>query len=146
MVDPISGGIVAGAAIDVLSFITGSSKSSKASKAQREAQIEGYKEKIRTYEYNIERAQTEMAGTVGDIQREGAAFQRRQLANIAGSGAEIGTGTPLMNMIQTAAGIERDVMRTKQAYGQEIEFYEQEISEYRKLLPRLQRIKMDMGK
>jgi len=127
-VDPISIGL------STLSFISGASKSSSSEKAQQEAQRISWEEKIRAYEYNIGLAKREMTGMIGDIQREGAAFQRYQAAAIGASGAEIGAGTPLMMMIETAATIERDIARTRTAYEEQIKYYEQEIAEYKKLL------------
>ena len=117
MGDPISlllGGI---------STITGiASYSSQKSAEEIERQ-----EKIAGYEYNIERVKEETTGQVGDIKREGAAYGRQQSAAIGASGAEMGSGTPLMAQIQTAASIERDVTRIKRGAQLETEYYQEQI-------------------
>ena len=50
------------------------------------------------------------------------------------SGATVGVGTPLMNMIETAAGIERDKARLTRAAELEIEYREGEIAATEELL------------
>lgn len=117
MADPIS---LIGLGVSAIGTFGGMSASKKAEKTMTA-------EKIASYEYNIERIKEETAGTVGDITREGAAYGRQQRAAIGASGAEIGSGTPLMAMIETASSIERDISRVKRAAQLETEYYEREI-------------------
>jgi len=99
-----------------------------ASYGEQKAAVAATKEeKIRTYQYNIQRIKEETAGRVGDITREGKMYERGQRAAIGFSGAEIAGGTPLMAMVQTAASIERDITRTKRAAQLETEYYQEMI-------------------
>ena len=95
--------------------------------SQKSAEQAMDEEKVRSYQYNIERIKEETAGQVGDIRREGAAYGRQQGAAIGASGAEMGSGTPLMAQIQTAASIERDVTRIKRGAQLETEYYQEQI-------------------
>ena len=109
--------------LDAVGLVTGIASESERKKAEQAAD----EEKIRAYQYNIERVKEETAGQVGDIKREGAAYTRGQSAAIGASGAEIGSGTPLMAMIETASSIERDITRVKRAAQLETEYYQGEI-------------------
>jgi len=95
--------------------------------SQKSAEQAMDEEKVRAHQYNIERVKEETAGKVGDIKREGASYTRAQDAAIGASGAEMGSGTPLMAQIQTAMSIERDVTRIKRGAQLETEYYQQEI-------------------
>jgi len=109
--------------LDAVGLVTGIASYS----SQKSAEEIARQEKIAEYEYNIERVKEETAGQVGDIKREGAAYTRRQDAAIGASGAEIGSGTPLMAQISTAASIERDVTRIKRGAQLETEYYQEQI-------------------
>jgi len=106
--------------ISMIGGIAADSAQKSAEQAQRE-------ETIRKHEYDIERIKEETAGQVGDIRREGATYGRQQSAAIGASGAEIGSGTPLMAMIKTASSIERDVTRIKRGAQLETEYHQEEI-------------------
>ena len=114
--------------------MAGLSQSQQAYKAQQEAQIAGWEEKIRSHEYNIERIKEELSGQLGDITKGGERFQRLERAYMGASGAEIGTGIPLMNMIATAAGIETSKRRLERLAELQIEYLEEEIAETEELL------------
>ena len=135
MGDPISlllGGI---------STITGiASYSSQKSAEEIERQ-----EKIAGYEYNIERVKEETAGRVGDERKEGATYMRGQSAAVGASGAEIGSGTPLMAMIETATGIERNVTRIKRGAQLETEYYQEQIDTLKPKKKKPAQYKYSMG-
>lgn len=111
--------------------IAQSAKSQKASEEafdyQKEAQKIQWQEEIDTHKFNIKRSGEEARGLIGDFQREGAAFSRGQMAAMGAAGAEVGSGTPLMNMLQTQAGTARDVLRVQRASDLEIEFAKEQI-------------------
>lgn len=115
--DPVSWIMVG---TSVIGGIASHSQQKKAAEVSRE-------EKIRAYEYNIERIKQETAGTVGDIKRSGREFGIHQTAAMGASGAELGIGTPLMNMLETEASIARDIARVKKAAALETEYYQEEI-------------------
>ncbi len=87
---------------------------------QRLAERTQWRSDIRTYEFNID----QLGKDIGAIRREGDDFQRLQGAAMGASGATLGVGTPLMNMIRTKAGIDIDI-RDKES---EIAFLQEEIA------------------
>ena len=106
----------------------------KAYEEQRKATIAGWESQLRTHEYNIERIGIELIGKVGDIRKEGERFQSYQLAYMGASGATVGVGTPLMNMIETAAGIETDIRNLERLADLERDYLESEIAATEELL------------
>lgn len=128
MPPPVLG--VLGLGIGVAGLV-GSSKAAEQSEAAYEASLE---EKIRAYEFNIGQKKEEIGQlrykggeTRADIRREGEQFMRGQAATIGASGAEIGVGSPLMTMTETAESIERDIIRTQRLEEMEIKKRRQEI-------------------
>ena len=146
---PVIGGI------SLFTSILGGGKQRKAAKEsfefQKKAYQEGIEEKVRTYEFNVGQTETDIgrirqleSERVGDITREGRRFTQHQSAALGASGAVVGAGTPLDIMKETAANIERDILRTQEAAGYEIEkreqgieFMKSEITEYKTLLDEL---------
>lgn len=132
----VAGGIII-AGTSALTSIIGGMKAGKSQKmsesaaaAQQEATEFGYAEKIRTYEYNIEQIGEGAKNLIGDIKRESATFQRKQMAAMGAAGAEVGSGTPLMNMLATEAVIAGYLSETARAADKQIEFMKGEIEEY----------------
>jgi len=91
-------------------------------------------EKIKNYQFDIQAAGLDIEHiqelkeeNIADIQEEGARFTRQQRAYLGAAGAEIGTGTPLLTMLETAAGIKRNIERVKTEARQQTESAEQQI-------------------
>lgn len=116
-----------GLGVSAISSIASSSKQKKAQDKQDKAQQAQWETELATHEYNIDLAKLQLTGDVSDIREGGATTQRKRLAAMGASGATLGTGTPLMNMIRSAAGIERDITDVTRAAELEIEFAESEI-------------------
>ena len=133
MADPVSW-LAIGTGVNAIFGMAGLSQSKKAYEAQQEAQIVGWEATIRSHEYNIKRIKEELTGQLGDITKGGKRFQRLERAYMGASGAEIGTGTPLMNMMATAAGIETDKRRLERLAELQIEYLEEEIAETEELM------------
>ncbi len=91
----------------------------KAYEEQKKAQVAAWEADIRAYKFNI----GQLGEDIGAIRREGEDFKRGQSAAMGASGATLGFGTPLMNMIRTQAGIDVNV-RGKE---DEIAFLQEEI-------------------
>jgi len=109
MADPATWLMAITGAVSTIGGIAGSSAAQQQSEAAYKASLE---EKLRAYQANI--GMTKYAGETerADIQREGEQFIRGQEAAIGASGATIGTGTPLMTMIDTAQTLELDMLRS----------------------------------
>ncbi len=106
----------------------------KATAAAEEAQKAQWKTELETHLFNIDVAKKGLREGTADISREGARFQRLQGAAMGASGATLGVGTPLMNMIRTAAGIERDKSRLAAQTQLDIDFAQGEIDALTELL------------
>ncbi len=124
MADPITAILTL---VSITSSVIGLSESSKAQKSQDAAQQAQWQTELETHQYNLDLAKEGLRTGLADISREGARFQRQQGAAMGASGATLGTGTPLMNMITTAAGIERDKAGLTRTAELEIEFRQGEI-------------------
>jgi len=132
MPPPVVGALTLG--LGVLGTVGGIVGSAKAAGQSEEAYKASLEEKYRAYEHNIGQTEKDIEGikyfgseTRADIRREGDQFMRGQAAAIGASGAEIGTGSPLMTMISTAETIERDMLRATRLEELEIEKRESEI-------------------
>ncbi len=111
-----------------------SAEQDKAQKAADLAQRAQWKTELETHLFNIDVAKKGLREGTADISREGARFQRLQGAAMGASGATLGVGTPLMNMIRTAAGIERDKSRLAAQTQLDIDFAQGEIDALTELL------------
>jgi len=130
-----AGAVIAIASVvGALTSVVSTSQSAQSQQFQEQGVQAEWQSKIDTAKYNIERSKEEARILTGDIQREGALFQRGQMAAMGASGAEVGSGTPLMNMLQTQAGIARDVLNVQRASQMEIEYLESEIELYESYL------------
>ncbi len=106
----------------------------KATAAAEEAQKAQWKTELETHLYNIDLAKEGLRTGLADFTREGARDLRLQGAAMGASGATLGVGTPLMNMIRMAAGIEEDKAGLKRTAELEIEFRQGEIEGLTELL------------
>ena len=123
------------------SAIGGASKRSKAQTEQDEAQADAeaaqraqWQTELATHQFNIKVAEKGLREGTADISREGARSQRLRGAAMGASGATLGFGTPLMNMISSAAGIERDKSRLAAQTQLDIDFARAEIEKLSELL------------
>ncbi len=139
MADPIISPILIG--IGVITSLAGMSQQKKAQRSQDKAQAAAdtaqqaqWQTELETHQFNIDIAKKGLREGTADISREGARFQRLQGAAMGASGATLGFGTPLMNMITTAAGIERDKSRLAAQTQAEIDFRQGEIDALNLLL------------
>lgn len=132
--DPVIGSAVIGAGVKTVTSVAGYGKGKKAQKAQKEAQKIQWEEAIRTHQVNIDLAKHQAGVDIFGLQSEGAQFARGQMAAMGAAGAEVGSGTPLMNMLQTQAGIARDVLNVQKALDIEVEYREEEIAQLEKNL------------
>ena len=94
---------------------------------QKQAQREQWRSEIRTHTFNIGQAKKDMSKALLDTYKSGALHLREKKAWLGAAGAEVGSGTPLMNMIQAKTDIELEAIAIKQTYEPEIEFMESEI-------------------
>ena len=115
------------AAIGLVTSVASLAQGSKAASEQEKAQRVQWQTELETHQFNLDLAKEGLKGGLADISREGARFQRQQGAAMGASGATLGVGTPLMNMISTAAGIEQDKTRLTRSAELEIEFRQGEI-------------------
>ena len=130
-----------GLGVTAIFGLVGASQSSQAQAdadaaqaAAEEAQEAQWQTELETHQFNIDIARKGLREGTADISREGARSLRLQGAAMGASGATLGTGTPLMNMISTAAGIERDKSRLAAEAQLEIDFRQGEIEGLEQLL------------
>ena len=131
MADPISWitlGVIA------ITGLASSSQQNQAQADQEAAQQAQWQTELETHQFNLDLAKEGLSTGLANISREGARFQRLQGAAMGASGATLGFGTPLMNMITTAAGIERDKAGLTRTAELEIEFRQGEIDKLNELL------------
>ena len=131
MADPVSW-IALG--VSAIFGLVGASQSSQAQDEADAAQQAQWQTELETHQYNIDLAKLQLQGGLADITREGARFQRLQGAAMGASGATLGVGTPLMNMIRTAASIGEDKARLTREAELKIEFAQGEIDKLNELL------------
>jgi len=131
MADPIS---LIGLGVAIIGGIAGASASNKAQKEQEKAQKAQWQTELDTHQYNIDLTKQQLTENLADIGATGRATQRKQFATMGASGAEVGVGTPLMNMIETAAGIEKDKTGATRAAELEIEYRQGEIDKLTDLI------------
>ncbi len=123
-----------GTVVGIGSTIVGMSQQSKAQDEAEEAQRVQWETELETHQFNLDLVKEGLSTGLADITREGARFQRLQGAAMGASGATLGVGTPLMNMIRTAASIERDKAGLTRTAELEIAFRQGEIDKLNELL------------
>ena len=138
MADPVSW-IAIG--VSAIFGLVGASQSSQAQEQQDQAQADAeaaqraqWETELATHQFNIDLTKEGLKTGLADISREGARDLRLQGAAMGASGATLGVGTPLMNMIRMAAGIEEDKARLTRTAELEIEFRQGEIEGLEQLL------------
>ncbi len=133
MADPVTLTLIQMGIGGITSIVSGSQQK-KAQDEAEEAQRAQWETELATHQFNIDVAKKGLREGTADISREGARFTRLQNAAMGASGATLGFGTPLMNMISTAAGIERDKSRLAAQTQLDIDFAQGEIDKLNELL------------
>lgn len=98
----------------------------KAQKAQYESDIATYQYNIERAESDIEALQAEKEEKIGTYWEEAQAFSRKQKAALGASGAVMGEGTPMEVMERTAQRQESEAAAIERSYRAEIEGLEEE--------------------
>ncbi len=131
MADPVSW-IAIG--VSAIFGLVGASQSSQAQAEQDKAQADAeaaqraqWETELATHQFNLDLAKEGLSTGLADFTREGARDLGLQGAAMGASGATLGVGTPLMNMIRMAASIERDKAGLTRTAELEIAFRQGEI-------------------
>lgn len=123
----MAGGIGLTIGLSALSLLWGMYSSSQAEGASAAAQRQQWEDKIDFFKFAMGQAKTTMASELLELSRTGSMHLREKMAWHGAAGAEVGSGTPLMNMIQAEQDIQLEALAIKKTYLPEIEFYESEI-------------------